>query len=281
MNTKVIKRNGTTVEFDKSKIYNAIMKAMKYGSGRVDKVVASNITMLVENELKLSSIDEISISQIETRVFNLLCHNKHEDTARAYEGYRSVREHQRKTNTTDDGIMSLVEGMNKELKEENSNKNANLASTQRDYIAGEVSKDISRRKLLPPHIVQAHDEGILHLHDLDYLIQSIFNCCLVNIKDMLDNGTVINGNMIESPNSFQVACTIMTQIIAQVASNQFGGQSIDIRHLGKYLRRSKQRYERMLPDADKQTIEVLLRKELEAGIQTIQYQVQTIMCTNG
>jgi ribonucleoside-triphosphate reductase len=183
--------------------------------------------------------------------------------------------------------MGLINLTNEEVMNENSNKNAMMASTQRDLIAGEVSKDITRRKKLPARIVQAHDEGILHFHDMDYFMQSIFNCCLINIGDMLDNGTVINKRMIESPNSFQVACTVMTQIIAQVASSQYGGQSVDICHLGKYLRRSKERYRKMLEDvisdpiALENTIECLTRKELDSGVQTIQYQINTLMTTNG
>ena len=277
--TKIVKRNGTIVDFDINKVSEAIIKAMKFGSGRLDLKVVKDVCEEIE---KCANIYETTtVSQIEELVFNLLCEKEHKDTARAYEQYRSVREFQRKTNTTDKGILTLVENMNTELKEENSNKNPKLASTQRDYIAGEVSKDIAKRKLLPPHIVQAHDEGILHFHDMDYTIQNIFNCCLVDIQDMLDNGTVINGNMIESPNSFQVACTVMTQIIAQVASNQYGGQSISIKHLGKYLRKSRDRFVNMLPTAPKEVIDTLVRKELESGIQTIQYQVQTIMSTNG
>ena len=280
MMTKVIKRNGTRVEFDKSKIYNAVMKAMKYGSGRVDKVVAMNVSILIE-EL-FNCLPEISIDKIELKVFEYLCSLQHEDTARAYWQYKSVQDYKRVENTTDKGIISLVTGCNKELNQENSNKNSRLASTQRDYIAGEVSKDIARRKILPSYIVQAHDDGVLHYHDMDYAIQNIFNCCLINIQDMLDNGTVINGNMIESPKSFQVACTVLTQIIAQVASNQYGGQSISIKHLAKYLKRSEERYCNMLnltPQDD--IIKTLVRKELESGVQTIQYQVNTLMTTNG
>lgn len=278
--TKVIKRNKKRTEFDKAKIYNAIMKAMKFGSGKVDKQVAFDISNTIEELFK--NVEEVDISNIELKVFEYLCELNHKDTARAYWGYKSLRDYKRVENTTDYGIMSLVAGNNKDIKEENSNKNSTLASTQRDYIAGEVSKDIARRKKLPPYIVQAHDDGVLHYHDMDYAIQPIFNCCLIDIKDMLDNGTVINGKMIETPNSFQVACTVMTQIIAQVASNQYGGQSISIKHLAKYLKKSEQRYCDMLGlDKDHENITKLVQKELESGVQTIQYQVNTLMTTNG
>ncbi|MGL5677457.1 MAG: anaerobic ribonucleoside-triphosphate reductase, partial [Cellulosilyticaceae bacterium] len=232
----VIKRDGQIVSFDKEKIGQAILKAMKYGSGIVDEEVALHIA--TEIETIFTKLQEApTIFQIETYVYLKLIEKGHELTAKAYEGYRAIQGFKRETNTTDDSILGLINLTNEEVMNENSNKNAMMASTQRDLIAGEVSKDISRRKKLPARIVQAHDEGVLHFHDMDYFMQSIFNCCLINIKDMLDNGTVINKRMIESPNSFQVACTVMTQIIAQVASSQYGGQSVDIRHLGKYLRR--------------------------------------------
>ena len=158
--------------------------------------------------------------------------------AKSYIIYRYTRALVRKANTTDESILSLIRNSNKDVMEENSNKNAVMASTQRDLIAGEVSKDLTRRLILPEKISKAHDEGAIHFHDADYFVQPIFNCCLINVGDMLDNGTVMNGKLIESPKSFQVACTVMTQIIASVASSQYGGQSVDIRHLGKYLRRS-------------------------------------------
>ncbi|MEG0325407.1 MAG: anaerobic ribonucleoside-triphosphate reductase [Cellulosilyticaceae bacterium] len=283
---QVLKRDGNAVKFDETKIYNAIMKAMKYGSGIVDDSMARKIS----NEIKatFSTLNTIpTIFQIETYVYLKLIENGHELTAKSYEGYRAIQGFKRETNTTDDSILGLIDLTNEEVMNENSNKNAMMASTQRDLIAGEVSKDISRRKKLPARIVQAHDEGVLHFHDMDYFMQSIFNCCLINIKDMLDNGTVINKRMIESPKSFQVACTVMTQIIAQVASSQYGGQSVDVRHLGKYLRRSRDKYYLMLKDSitDEtqllRTVELLTKKELTSGVQTIQYQINTLMTTNG
>ena len=283
---QVIKRDGNQVAFDETKIYEAILKAMKYGSGIVHEDVAKKIAEEIHVIVSKFPTSP-TIFQIETYVYLKLIENGQELTAKAYEGYRAIQAFKRETNTTDHSILGLIELTNEEVMNENSNKNAMMASTQRDLIAGEVSKDISRRKKLPARIVQAHDEGILHFHDMDYFMQSIFNCCLINIKDMLDNGTVINGRMIESPKSFQVACTVMTQIIAQVASSQYGGQSVDIRHLGKYLRKSREKYERLLSDTitneqeRQKAVEVLLMKELQSGVQTIQYQINTLMTTNG
>ena len=212
------------------------------------------------------------------------------ELAKHYIVYRYTRMLVRKSNTTDESILSLIKNNNKELAEENSNKNTMLASTQRDYIAGEVSRDLTRRMLLPEKIREAHDKGILHFHDMDYFIQPIFNCCLVNISDMLDNGTVINGKMIESPKSFRVACIITSQIISIVASNQYGGQSVEIRHLAKYLRVSYDKFKKALTKkygkkVDKEIIEEMvndrIKEEIKAGIQTIQYQLNTLMTTNG
>lgn len=283
---EVIKRDGSHVVFDEFKIFQAILKAMKFGSGVVDEELAQKIAH--EINLIFDTLNTTpTIFQIETFVYLKLIENGHELTAKAYEGYRAIQQFKRETNTTDDSILSLIELDNEEVMNENSNKNPMMASTQRDLIAGEVSKDITRRKKLPARIVQAHDEGVLHFHDMDYFMQSIFNCCLIDIKDMLDNGTVINKRMIESPKSFQVACTVMTQIIAQVASSQYGGQSIDIRHLGKYLRRSKVKCYNLLKDCIsnpvelEKTIEALMKKELASGVQTIQYQINTLMTTNG
>ena len=280
---QTIKRDGTMVPFDATKIENAILKAMKYGSGLVDEQVAKDVA----NEIAELDIEIISIQLIETLVFNSLVRKGHKTTARSYEGYRAVQEFKRKHNTTDTGILGLLDATNDEVMRENSNKDGVLASTQRDLVAGEVSKDITDRFLLPSHLVQAHKDGILHFHDRDYFMQPIFNCCLINIKDMFDKGTVINKRLIETPKGFQVACTVLTQIIAQVASNQYGGQSIAIKHLGKYLKLSEDKYYRMLKDVITDTdelnkaVEVLLAKELRSGVQTIQYQINTLMTTNG
>lgn len=285
--TKVIKRDCSEVNFDSKKIKNAIMKAMKYGSGRLDERLAEDIASNLSLKYQRNN-EAISIYDIEKDVFSELVECGHEDTARAYEGYRSVQTYKREhVNTTDDAILSLVSGMNNELATENSNKDIRINSTQRDYIAGEVSKDLTRRYKLPTHIVQAHDEAILHFHDEDYFLQPMNNCGLVNIKDMFDKGTVINGRAIRKPNSFQVACTVMTQIIAQVASSQYGGTSVAIKHLGEYLKISEDKYRIILKDiiSDKNELEnavqTLLTKELQGGIQTIQYQILTLMTTNG
>ena len=283
---ELIKRNGETVPFNKTKIKQAIVKAMKNGSG----IYLPDIARLIANDAEKyfeKKEETPTIFQVEKYVYQRLIHYGQDLTARAYEEFRAVQAFKRETNTTDDSILGLVRGSNKEVMNENSNKNAKVASTQRDLIAGEVSKDISRRKLIPAHIVQAHDTGAIHYHDMDYAMQPIFNCCLVNIKDMLDNGTVINGKMVESPKSFQVACTVMTQIIAQIASGQYGGQTINVKHLGKYLARSREKYQIMVEalgmseKLQKEMVDALVQKELEAGVQTIQYQINTLMTTNG
>ena len=219
----------------------------------------------------------------------LMAERKYE-LAKKYIIYRYTREMVRRANTTDDSIMSLIKNSNKDVMEENSNKNAYIASTQRDLIAGEVSKDLTKRVLLPEKIIKAHEDGVIHFHDMDYYLQSIFNCCLINIGDMLENGTVMNGKLIESPKSFQVACTVMTQIISSVASSQYGGQSVDVRHLGKYLRKTRDKYEChykekygdiISDEVRERFIDDRLRDELRSGVQTIQYQINTLMTTNG
>ena len=233
---KVIKRDGRTIDFDRSKIQVAIEKANKEVRGKeratkdeIDEII-SYIMDLGKKRMLVEDIQDV----IEEKLMEF---DKYE-LAKKYIVYRYTRALVRKSNTTDESILGLIRNENKELAEENSNKNTMLASTQRDYIAGEVSRDLTKRILLPEKISKAHEEGILHFHDADYFVQPIFNCCLINIGDMLDNGTAMNGKMIESPKSFQVACTVTTQIIAAVASNQYGGQSVDMKHLGKYLRRS-------------------------------------------
>lgn len=219
---KVIKRNGEEVDFDKSKIFNAIMKAMINGVGIEKADIANEIADEIENEAK--GIADVDVYTIESMVFNKLVDKGEPLTAKAYEGYRSIREFQRDVkNSTDDEISELLSRKSEYWQEENSNKNAMLVTTQRDYMAGIVSKDISERTLLPPSIVQAHNEGIIQFHDIDYFGQkSLHNCGLVNLEDMLQNGTVISGVMIEKPKSFSTACNIATQIIAQVASSQYG-----------------------------------------------------------
>lgn len=281
-----IKRDGTTVPFDRSKIRIAIEKAMKNGSGLYHPDIAEAVARDCENHfLKLDETP--TIYKIEGFVYDRLIHYNHSETARAYEGYRAVQQFKRQVNTTDDSILKLMRKSNEDLMMENSNKNAVICSTQRDLIAGEVSKDIARRKLIPPHIVQAHDEGAIHWHDMDYTLQPIFNCCLINIEDMLDNGTVINEKMVESPKSFSTACTVTTQIMAQVASNQYGGQSITIKHLAPYLRKTKDKFYNFYLDKYKDEELALdlandmMLKDLKDGVQTIRYQLSTLMTTNG
>ena len=285
---KVIKRDGTTVTFDGSKIILAIQKANAAvdESERVDNPSIEELAKFVEGKNQ----DRLLVENIQDMVERKLMDLGKFSLAKAYIIYRYKRALVRKSNTTDESILSLIRNSNKDVMEENSNKNATMASTQRDLIAGEVSKDLTRRIILPEKISQAHDAGILHFHDADYFIQPIFNCCLINLGDMLDNGTAMHGKMIESPKSFQVACTVMTQIIASVASSQYGGQSVDVAHLGKYLRRSRDKFRRKLLQETQGRIEndVLekilasrVKDELASGVQTIQYQINTLMTTNG
>ena len=290
---KVIKRDGKKVDFDPNKIVVAISKANREVIGN-EKASIQNINYIVEAIEKLG-LNEIGIEKIQDQIERKLMELGKYELAKRYMLYREKRSIIRQTNTTDESILSLIRNTNKEVSKENSNKNAILLSTQRDLIAGEVSKDIVDRLLLPERIVKAHKEGVLHFHDKDYFIQPMFNCCLVNIKDMLDNETVMNGKKIETPKSFQVACTVMTQIIAAVASNQYGGQSVNIAHLGKYLRKTydkyyKKYYNHFLEEGkNEKEAEILakdfaeMRKEedLVAGIQTVQYQINTLMTTNG
>jgi anaerobic ribonucleoside-triphosphate reductase len=284
----VIKRDGQEVNYNRSKIIVAIGKANEEvpEEERISNQEIEEIVSYVETRKRKRILVEDIQDIIEQKLMAL---GKF-DLAKRYIVYRYTRELVRRANTTDDSILSLIKNSNKEVMEENSNKNATAASTQRDLIAGEVSKDLTKRLLLPEKIAKAHEEGILHFHDADYFVQPIFNCCLINIQDMLDNGTVMNGKLIESPKSFQVACTVMTQIISAVASSQYGGQSVDLKHLGKYLRKSHDKYEKAYrahfgDEFDDDTIEKLvqdrLKDELKSGVQTIQYQINTLMTTNG
>lgn len=284
----VIKRDGQEVNYNRSKIIVAIGKANEEvpEEERISNQEIEEIVSYVETRKRKRILVEDIQDIIEQKLMAL---GKF-DLAKRYIVYRYTRELVRRANTTDDSILSLIKNSNKEVMEENSNKNATAASTQRDLIAGEVSKDLTKRLLLPEKIAKAHEEGILHFHDADYFVQPIFNCCLINIQDMLDNGTVMNGKLIESPKSFQVACTVMTQIISAVASSQYGGQSVDLKHLGKYLRKSHDKYEKAYrahfgDEFDDDIIEKLvqdrLKDELKSGVQTIQYQINTLMTTNG
>ena len=282
---KVVKRDGREVEFDANKIKVAIRKANNEVdiSERVSEEKIENIVQDIV-EKQINSVEDIQDfiekNLVEAGLYKL---------SKKYIVYRYTRSLVREANTTDESILSLVKNSNKEVGEENSNKNSAVASTQRDLIAGEVSKDLTRRILLPKKISDAHKDGVLHFHDSDYFIQNIFNCCLVDIKNMFEHGTVMNGKLIETPKSFQVACTVMTQIIAAVASGQYGGQSINISHLGKYLRYSRDKYynrykkefSELNDEMINRLVEERIREELRSGVQTIQYQINTLMTTNG
>lgn len=283
----VIKRDCTEVDFDKSKISNAILKAMKNGSGIIKPKIAVDIADEIENECK--DKEEVSISDIESMVYDKLITKKQRLTAKAYEGYRSIREFQRENeNTTDSEIDELLDGESEYWNTENSNKNSKVLNTQRDYMAGIVSKDISRRFLLPPEIVQAHDEGIIHFHDIDYFgMNAMSNCSLINLEDMLQNGTCINKVMIEKPHRFITACTIATQIILGVTSLQYGGATITLTHLAPFVRNSYNKYYEKykswgFSDEDcKRYAESDTKKEVADGVQTFNYQCNSMSNSNG
>ena len=291
---KIIKRNGSEVAFDLSKIVNAIKAANAEvpESERLTERQVEYAALNVEDSCKAAghtvSVEEIQ-DMVEDEIMALDCF----EVARRYIIYRYVQSLKRQSNTTDDKILALIECNNEEVKQENSNKNPTVNSVQRDYMAGEVSKDLTMRMLLPKDVVEAHNEGIIHFHDADYFAQHMHNCCLVNLEDMLQNGTVISGTLIERPHSFSTACNIATQIIAQVASSQYGGQSISLTHLAPFVDVSRKKIRRevyaeietlgMAPDEAKiaEIVERRLKDEIRRGVQTIQYQVVTLMTTNG
>ncbi|MFL8888617.1 anaerobic ribonucleoside-triphosphate reductase [Helcococcus kunzii] len=291
----VIKRNGSIVEFDKEKIIIAIEKAMNSFTGVYEEGLALKIANEIEE--KARDMDKaITIHSIEDEVYYRLIKYNNLATAKAYESYRSVQEFKRKMNTIDEDVLGILNKSNAEVLNENSNKDAKIVSTQRDLIAGEVSKDIARRKLLPADILLAHDTGAIHFHDMDYIMQPMFNCCLINLKDMLTNGTVVNGKKIDTPKSFKVACTVTTQIIAQVASGQYGGQSINgiDTILAPFVRKSYNKYLALVEEEQREIYGIEIdkekakqvawrrtKKEVKDGIQTIQYQINTLMTTNG
>lgn len=285
--TKVIKRDCSEVDFDKSKISTAILKAMKNGSGIVKPKIAEDIADEIENECK--DKEEVSISDIESMVYDKLITKKQRLTAKAYEGYRSIREFQRENeNTTDSEIDELLDGESEYWNTENSNKNSKILNTQRDYMAGIVSKDISRRFLLPPEVVQAHDEGIIHFHDIDYFgMNAMSNCSLINLEDMLQNGTCINKVMIEKPHRFITACTIATQIILGVTSLQYGGATITLTHLAPFVRDSYNKYYEKYKswgfsnEDCKKYAEADTKKEVADGVQTFNYQCNSMSNSNG
>lgn len=292
--TKVIKRNGKEVSFDLSKITNAIEKA----NNEVDQIHQMNIFQInaiaetIANQVK-ESTHAVNVEDIQDLVETHIMEMRGYEVAQKYVRYRYKRELTRKSNTTDNGILALIEHINEEVKQENSNKNPIINSTQRDYMAGEVSKDLSKRVLLPEDIVRAHEEGVIHFHDTDYFAQKEHNCDLINLEDMLQNGTVISETMIEKPHSFFTACNVTTQIVAQVASNQYGGQSFSLSHLAPFVDISRQKirkavieereecHESMNAEIIDKVTERRLRREIKDGIQTIQYQLITLMTCNG
>lgn len=292
----VIKRDGRKVDFDKDKIKEAVLKAFNEvypNTGEYNISEANNVCKEVSDSI--DKLNEISVEQIQDVVENILMGY---DTvvAKVYITYRYRRELARRSHTTDDEILSIIDYTNEEVKEENSNKNPRIIPTQRDYIAGTVSKDLTQRVFLPKEIVDAHNEGLIHFHDADYFIQKCFNCDLINLEDMLQNGTVISGTMIEKPHSFATACTIATQIIAQVASSQYGGQSISVAHLAPFVQTSREKIrEEVIEECNilngkvmgidnariDEIVEKRVREEIKRGVQTIQYQVVTLLTTNG
>ena len=299
---QITKRDGTVVPFDKQKIINAINKAIvEVDKKIIDPELAETIASKIEAIVALTGVgmgvvpaEVMSVEAVQDLVEDFLMASDRKDVARAYIRFRYKKEILRQTSKTYDGILELVEMKNEELKDENSNKNAIVASTQRDYMAGEVSKDISRRFLLPTVVQEAHDDGSIHFHDADYFAQHIFNCCLVNLEDMLQNGTVINKTMIEKPHSFATACNIATQISAVVASGQYGGQSMSLSHLAPFVDISRQKIRKdVIEELNTLTLaaysddmvnaltEARLKEEIRRGVQTIQYQINTINTSNG
>ncbi len=289
---KIIKRNGAEVPFDISKIITAVTKASDSvgGQSRLTKEQINGIADAVTDQCQ-SLNRAVSVEEVQDMVENQLMDIRAHDIARHYITYRYVQSLKRQTNTTDERILSLIECQNEEVKQENANKNPTVNSVQRDYMAGEISKDLTARLLLDPEIVKAHQEGLIHFHDSDYFAQHMHNCDLVNLEDMLQNGTVISGTYIEKPHSFSTACNIATQIIAQVASNQYGGQSISLTHLAPFVDVSRKKIAAEVEvemegldvsaERKREIVERRLRNEINRGVQTIQYQVVTLMTTNG
>ena len=289
---KIIKRNGAEVPFDITKIITAVTKASDSvgGKARLSREQITDIAAAVTDQCQTLN-RAVSVEEVQDMVENQLMDIKAHDIARHYITYRYIQSLKRQTNTTDERILSLIECQNEEVKQENANKNPTVNSVQRDYMAGEISKDLTARLLLDPEIVKAHQEGLIHFHDSDYFAQHMHNCDLVNLDDMLQNGTVISGTYIEKPHSFSTACNIATQIIAQVASNQYGGQSISLTHLAPFVDVSRKKIaaevEAEMEGLDvsaerkREIVERRLRSEINRGVQTIQYQVVTLMTTNG
>ena len=280
---KIIKRNGKVVSYNRTKIVNAIKKAGHVREATINKIINS-----IEEALKFKNL---SVEEIQDKVEAGLMDSSYKTVAREYIRYRKQREMIRESEKANDSILRLIDNKNEYLKTENSNKNIYIASTQRDYIAGEVSKDLSKRLLLPKEVVEAHEKGAIHFHDMDYFVQHIHNCCLVNLEDILQNGTVINGTLIEKPHSFSTACNIATQVAAIIASNQYGGQTMSLAHLAPFVEISRQRIKqeaiadglaiKLNEEALNEYVEEQVKREITRGVQTIQYQINTLNSSNG
>lgn len=290
MITKIIKRDGTEVAFDAEKIFNAISNANAEVSAEEQ---LNNVGLQITTQMIVEQLNKfkraVEVEEIQEIVETELMKMKAYEVAKRYIRYRYDHKLKRESDT-DKKVMSLVEFQNEAVKQENSNKNPEIIPTQRDYIAGEISKDITMRRLLPENVVKAHEDGLIHFHDADYFIQHSHNCCLVNLEDMLQNSTVISGTLIEKPHTFSTACNIATQIIAQVASSQYGGQSISLAHLAPFVNDTRERFRKKYSDLLQwgdsirrynDFIEKLVRDDITKGVQTIQYQVVTLMTTNG
>lgn len=288
----VIKRDGSEAVFDSQKIYNAIM-GVNNDLKDAEKITDDDAQRMTNNAVQTCSTFKraLSVEEIQDIVEKELMVAGRYEAAKQYVVYRYKRMVMRQKNTTDDEMLSLIDGKNEEMNQENSNKNPRVISVQRDYMAGMVSKDLCRRYLYPKDVIEAHDKGIIHIHDMDYVLGHLHNCELINLEDMLQNGTVIHGSMIERPKSFLTACTVATQISASVASNTFGGQTISLAHLAPFIDISRQKYIKQIEEElggvfvakekIREMAEIRTRREVKAGVQTIQYQVSTIMCSNG
>lgn len=277
----VLKRDGRIVQFNKEKIINAILKAFLAVDGEITDYASIKAQNIADYIASIStSKDELSVEEIQDYVERGLMSLKRKDVAKAYILYRKQRDNARQ-NTIDKTIDEIVNNSNEYWMTENSNKDAQLVTTQRDYVAGAVSTDIARRRILPQDVVEAHDTGLIHVHDLDYILQPIYNCCLINLEDMLQNGTIISKTKIDKPHKFSTACNIATQIIAQVASSQYGGQSISLAHLSPFVESSRQKFKKDYPTAADAMIEQMVKNDISAGVQTLQYQIITLMTTNG
>ena len=282
MKIKIRKRDSRLVDFDKNRIIDAVLAAFKEVDGEITDYAlekSGNIADYIQ-DIAENKDEPLTVEEVQDYVEKGLSSTKRKDVAKAFILYRYERTLARK-NTIDDVVDEIVATSNEYWLTENSNKDANLATTQRDYIAGAISTDASKRRLLPKSVIEAHEEGIIHFHDMDYFLQPIYNCCLINLDDMLQNGTIISKTKIDKPHKFSTACNIATQIIAQVASSQYGGQSISLAHLSPFVEVTREKFRKDYPNLSEETIEQMVNNDIQAGIQTLQYQILTLMTTNG